>query len=101
MAQVVYSARRGVLLRARPNRKSDEAKRRRRRVKPTKTQRQAILERDGFKCVRCGSTDDLTVDHIIPAAKGGTKQPDNLETLCSVCNEFKGDSLGGKRIRVG
>lgn len=50
----------------------------------------AILLRDGC-CLRCGSTDDLTIDHIWPLSKGGTDAKGNLQTLCGACNEAKAD----------
>ncbi len=28
----------------------------------------AVLKRDGFKCVWCGATDNLEVDHVYPFA---------------------------------
>ena len=45
-----------------------------------------VLERDDFKCVRCGSTWDLQVHHIIGAAEGGRTVMENLETLCHDCH---------------
>lgn len=33
---------------------------------------------------------DLTVDHWIPKAKGGTDDPENLTVLCRSCNSAKG-----------
>ena len=33
----------------------------------------------------------LTKDHIVARAKGGGNHPSNLQTLCCVCNERKGD----------
>ena len=54
--------------------------------------RWSILERDHFKCVKCGkspSTDPkviLQVDHIIPWSKGGETIFENLQTLCQDCN---------------
>lgn len=41
-------------------------------------------------CQRCGSTEDLTKEHIIPIGKGGANTLDNLSVLCRGCNELKG-----------
>ena len=53
----------------------------------------AVLDRDGHKCSYCGSTYDLTIDHIIPVAKGGTSIIENLRTLCGHCNMLKGSGV--------
>lgn len=56
--------------------------------------RAQIMERDGFRCRRCGVTPDhaeLRVDHIVPVAKGGTADSSNLQTLCHDCNAGKAD----------
>jgi len=62
-------------------------------VSVTPGQRTRILERDGFKCRRCGAGRDaiLQVDHVDPKSKGGTDTDDNLQTLCRVCNLGKRD----------
>lgn len=62
----------------------------------TPSLRYDILKRDNFKCVICGRTpkkDGVTlhVDHIIPVSKGGKTEPENLRTLCSICNLGKSD----------
>jgi hypothetical protein len=54
-----------------------------------------VMRRDCFKCRICGASpaDDqrvvLVVDHIIPWANGGETVEDNLQTLCSKCNQGK------------
>lgn len=54
--------------------------------------RKNIIQRDGRRCAYCGRNDiPLTVDHIIPKAKGGTDSWDNLVCACFVCNNKKGD----------
>jgi len=55
--------------------------------------RAAVLDRDGHKCSYCGSTYDLTIDHIIPVAKGGSSIIENLRTLCGHCNISKGSGV--------
>lgn len=57
-----------------------------------------IFRRDGFRCQYCGRSprDDgvtLEVDHILPKAKYGRDELDNLITACRECNIGKGDSL--------
>jgi 5-methylcytosine-specific restriction endonuclease McrA len=52
--------------------------------------RERIYKRDGYKCVTCGSGDDLTLDHIYPKSLGGATTEDNLQTLCRSCNSIKG-----------
>lgn len=49
-----------------------------------------ICIRDQFKCVYCGSTLNLTLDHVIPLLYGGTKRKDNLVLCCTDCNLKKG-----------
>ena len=49
-----------------------------------------VFERDGHQCLKCGRTDDLTVDHIVPRVYGGTNAANNLQTLCRGCNAEKG-----------
>jgi 5-methylcytosine-specific restriction endonuclease McrA len=35
----------------------------------------------------------MTVDHIIPASHGGPRSFDNLQPMCKVCNEEKGNTV--------
>lgn len=46
----------------------------------------SVYERGGWKCVACGSDNDLHTDHIVPMSVGGTNAPDNLQVLCEQCN---------------
>uniref|UniRef100_A0A453QUW4 HNH nuclease domain-containing protein n=2 Tax=Aegilops tauschii TaxID=37682 RepID=A0A453QUW4_AEGTS len=62
----------------------------RRRVKHCLS-RKNILFRDGFSCQYCSSEDDLTIDHVIPASRGGKWEWENLVTACSRCNSRKGN----------
>lgn len=41
-------------------------------------------------CPECGSADDLTIDHIVPIARGGSNDLENLAVLCRPCNSRKG-----------
>jgi len=53
--------------------------------------RQNVFKRDGFECQYCGTRNDLTLDHIVPKAKGGKSTWMNLITACKECNARKGD----------
>ncbi len=54
--------------------------------------RKNILRRDKHKCAYCGRGDlPLTVDHILPKARGGGDTWDNLVAACLPCNNRKGD----------
>lgn len=48
--------------------------------------RKQVFERDGGKCVRCGSTNRLTAHHVIPWRISHDDSLDNLVTLCGVCH---------------
>jgi 5-methylcytosine-specific restriction endonuclease McrA len=49
-----------------------------------------LLAKFGSKCLRCGATERLEMDHVVPVAKGGTHSLDNLQVLCRTCNASKG-----------
>ncbi len=55
--------------------------------------RELVYRRDGHTCVDCGSTEDLTLDHIYPWSLGGSDHQSNLRTLCRTCNARKGIQL--------
>ena len=57
--------------------------------------RQQLVLEAGHRCGYCLSDEllsgiPLTIEHIIPANKGGTNQLDNLWLSCRPCNEYKG-----------
>lgn len=61
--------------------------------------RYMVLNRDRYKCCACGASpsDDkrvkLEIDHIVPWSKGGDSALNNLQTLCSKCNNGKSDIM--------
>jgi len=53
-----------------------------------------VMIRDGMKCVYCGTKNTrLTIDHIIPKAKGGKSTFENTVAACKPCNNKKGSKL--------
>ena len=62
-----------------------------------------VKERDGWQCQRCGSVEDLTVDHVESVAHliatdriEQAYDPDYLVTLCRPCNSSKGAGPDGR-----
>ncbi len=58
--------------------------------------RRGVLARDSYTCQYCGaqpSRSHLTVDHVVPRSRGGSKTWENLVTACVPCNRRKGGRL--------
>lgn len=53
-----------------------------------------VWNRDGGKCVKCGSQENLEFDHIIPFSKGGATTYRNMQLLCKKCNLEKTNRIG-------
>ena len=53
-----------------------------------------VWNRDGGKCVECGSNEKLEFDHIIPFSKGGSNTYRNIQLLCESCNRSKSNKIG-------
>ena len=51
--------------------------------------RRAVLNRDGYRCAKCGLASRLEVDHVVPLAHGGTSDLVNLQALCRTCHIAK------------
>lgn len=67
-----------------------------------RSRRDFVYDRDGERCVYCGTAQRgptwqdkrprrLTLDHVIPASRGGTNLRSNLVTCCDYCNETRRD----------
>jgi hypothetical protein len=62
--------------------------------------RARIRAQAGDRCGYCQSAQryvfaPLEIDHIIPTARGGTDEEENLWLACRMCNGFKGDRTHG------
>jgi 5-methylcytosine-specific restriction endonuclease McrA len=49
----------------------------------------AIIVRQKGRCVECGKKTKLTLDHIVPLARGGAHDRLNIQGLCMACNQSK------------
>lgn len=54
--------------------------------------RQQIREKWEYQCAYCGSSEELTIDHVIPQSKGGMDFTKNVVCCCRSCNQLKGHS---------
>lgn len=60
-----------------------------------------VLQRDRFCCCACGASPSITpgvaleIDHIKPWSKGGETVIENLQTLCTSCNQGKTNDYEG------
>lgn len=65
------------------------------RTQITQALRYQVMRRDQFTCQYCGAQSPnaaLQIDHVVPAALGGSNDPENLVTACTQCNAGKGKS---------
>lgn len=59
--------------------------------------RLAVYLRDDFRCIYCqadlrdAAPFDISLDHLICAADGGSNEPSNMVTACRHCNCSRGD----------
>jgi len=53
-----------------------------------------VWKRDQGRCVKCGATNELHFDHIIPYSRGGTSlKAENIQLLCARHNLEKRDKI--------
>lgn len=68
-------------------------------IRPRKTDgvrfcRENVYIRDNHTCQYCAQKfpyKELTIDHVVPASKGGPKTWTNVVTACRTCNQIKAD----------
>ncbi|MDO9512072.1 MAG: HNH endonuclease [Bacteroidales bacterium] len=53
-----------------------------------------VWNRDGGKCIICGSQEKIEFDHIIPFSKGGSNTYRNIQITCEKCNREKSNKIG-------
>lgn len=69
-----------------------------------------IAERDGWRCQLCGRKVKrgvvaphplaMTMDHIVPLARGGMHEPANVQLAHFICNSRKGATVGEEQLRL-
>lgn len=78
-----------------PDRAYEQQARRRARLVGATSEpidREVIVLRDNSTCYLCGrilTLDEITIDHVMPLARGGSHTMDNLRVACGPCNSAK------------
>ena len=55
--------------------------------------RSQVWKKHGKTCLNCGTTENISLDHVIPVSKGGMNDISNLQPLCKSCNSKKGSKI--------
>lgn len=76
------------------NRKSYEY---RRKIGFNSVVKEKCKKRDGYKCTKCRSPENLIVHHLIEVSKGGENSIENLTTLCRDCHKKVHSKKGGSK----
>ena len=65
------------------------------RLSVGRAQRERVYQRDRYRCLDCGTTHDLTLDHILPLAEQIKRhyRDEELTTRCRQCNARKGKGI--------
>ncbi len=60
-----------------------------------------VLERDHYRCVRCGSSSELEVHHRVARGIARDDSMRNLETLCNQCHDIEHPERIPRRCSAG
>jgi 5-methylcytosine-specific restriction endonuclease McrA len=69
--------------------------------------RDAVLKKYGYRCVRCGNSQRLQINHKVKRSKFGAKRLaekhdiTNLEVLCAPCHQIRDEYVVEQRINQG
>lgn len=79
---------------AHPEKVAEEYQRRRKREivngnRLSPKDRKEIFEKYGGRCLSCGTTEKIGIDHIVPLMLGGKNDLSNIQLLCCRCNSRK------------
>lgn len=59
-----------------------------------------LLRKYDSTCLCCGSKKDICMDHVIPLAKNGEHNINNIQPLCRSCNSKKGAKVIDYRPQI-
>ncbi len=55
----------------------------------TRPMRRELMARADGRCARCGATEHLEYDHVVPLFRGGANSVENGQVLCRPCHRTK------------
>ena len=61
--------------------------------------RRRLLSERGISCHWCGTTENLTADHLLEVDAGGGHEADNLVAACASCNNIRGHKYQSNKIK--
>lgn len=59
----------------------------------TQEEWEEILKKYDYKCLACGTKDNVIIDYIIPLGRGVSNKSYNVQPLCESCSSKKGTKL--------
>lgn len=59
-----------------------------------------VLKKYGNRCAYCGVKGLMTIDHVVPVAKGGKTTVQNVVPACRRCNSAKGVGVPRVSLRL-
>lgn len=52
-----------------------------------------LCQKYNYRCLACGTSDNLSADHIVPLSRLGSNGIQNIQPLCRPCNSSKGTKI--------
>jgi len=98
----------GLKARRRTGEKPSPIRERTERVQFNALVRKQVYELCGSRCLSCGTSENIEIDHVMPVSLGGSNDLDNLQPLCHRCNskkagryiDFRGPNASGEAVLV-
>jgi len=76
-----------------------------RKARISRRLREQVAEAAGYRCGYCRTPQylvgyPLTIDHIVPEARGGRAVEENLWLACVTCNQYKGSQVSARDAKI-
>jgi 5-methylcytosine-specific restriction endonuclease McrA len=64
----------------------------------TKREWEQVLKAHNGLCMRCQTSENISMDHIVPLSRGGNHTKENVQPLCRPCNSRKKNRLESELV---